>query len=113
MKVLVMNTITQMTLKQVDASIIFSYSKNNMFMDNTIRCSATREEFIKRIGQIYHEVVEVENNGFIAIRNGAQEPHTVPISKGDLVYVTSDNQILAIERIVSGRLRYGICEHFN
>lgn len=108
-----MNTITQMNLKQVDAAVIFSYSKNNMFMDNTIRCSATREEFINRIGQISHEVVEVENSGFIAIRNGAQEPLTVSISKGDLIYVTSDHQILAVERTVSGRVSYGICEHFN
>lgn len=74
MKVLVMNTVTQMNLKQVNASIIFSYSKNNMFLGNDIRCSVTREEFINRIGQISHEVVEVENSGFIAIRNGAQEP---------------------------------------
>ena len=108
-----MNITSMFNLKQVDAEVIFSYSKNNMFMGNNIRCSATRDEFISRIGQISHEVVEAGNNGFIAIRNGAQEPLTVSISKGDLVYVTLDRQILAIERTVSGRVRYGICEHFN
>ena len=100
-------------IQQVDASVVFGYSKTNMFMGNSIRCCVPKKEFDDRISQFDHEVLSVKNSGFIAVRNGAQEPLTVPISAGDLVFITDDRQILAVVRTVRGKIKYGICEHFN